>query len=335
MRAVAALFAFAACAVPAQENPSARYHVISAPDCAGPGNIIAEAAVEPRNTTFMRVQHIGDPGTAELLGEVANDVTWDVGSMTGLTADTSAQRGYRDAPPPVASSAFQLQCGRAGFLINSFQFGHAQPLFGEGPSAGVNRSLDDEVAFDGPRSALVIEGRIAVPTAYSPNRAPDLGVTAVSFYYYVRDTKSGIVVAHVIGLFDNRPAGVGGAGTEFLGNDGITPFAGSPLASIDGNGAAVRFVEPSPHSQAMRFEGTWNDPLFFRAEVPYARFKALLEALRPQAPAMSADPLDYRVVFFGVLGEVFVGTERGHDVMLGASVRDLTLLRVSDRRFRR
>ena len=309
--------------------------MISAPDCAGPENIIAETAPDPRNVTFMRVQHIGDPGTAELQDEVANPVTWDVGTLTGLSTTTSAQRGYRDAPPPIASSAFQLQCGRAGFLIDSFQFSHAQPLFGEGPSAGVNRAIDDEIAFDGPKSALVIEGRIAVPTAYSPNRAPDLGVTAVSFYYYVRDTKSGTIVAHVIGLFDNRPAGVGGAGTEFLGNDGITAFAGSPLLSVDGNGDAVRFVDTSPYSATMRFETTWNDPVFFRAEVSYERFKALLAALQPQAPAMSLDPLDYRVIFFGVLGEVFVGTTHDHDVMLGASVRDLTLSRVSSRRFRR
>lgn len=335
MRAALALAILASCAAFAQENPAARYHVISAPDCAGPGNIIAEAAPDPRNVTFIRVQHIGDPGTAELAGEVANPVTWDVGTLTGLSTVAEAQRGYRDAPPPVASSAFQLQCGRAGFLINSFTFSHAQPLFGEGPSAGVNRAIDDEIAFDGPRSALVIEGRVAVPTAYSPNRAPDAGVTAVSFYYYVRDTRSGIIVAHVIGLFDNRPPGVGGAGNEILANDGITPFAASPLARLDGSGAPVRFVDASPYSETMRYEAPWSDPLFFRAEVPYDRFRAMLEALRPQAPAMSVDPLDYRVIFFGVLGEVFVGTDRAHDVMLGASVRDLTLLRVSERRFRR
>ena len=100
-------------AVHGEDNPAARYRVLSGPDCAGPHNIIAEEAGEPRNATFVRVQHMGDPGSAELLGEVSREVTWDVGRMTGLRAPSSAQRGYRDEPPPVAASAFHLACADA------------------------------------------------------------------------------------------------------------------------------------------------------------------------------------------------------------------------------
>jgi hypothetical protein len=271
---------------------------------------------------------MGDPGTEELLGEVSREVSWDVGQMTGLHVPPFWQRGYRDAPPPVASSAFQLACGDAGFFINSFEFEHTKFIEGAGQSASIARSLDPSpVAFENADSRFFIQAWITVPTSYSPNRAPDVGVTAVSFFYYAVDAKSGIAIAHVIGVHDNRPAGVGGSGNEILANDGVTPFAGSPLAATGGNGAPVKFVEVPPHSATFRYEQGWAEPVFFRADIPYARFKAMLEELRPQSPAMSTDPLDYRIGLFGVLAEVFVGTTRGHDVMLGGSVRGLTLAR--------
>src|SRR5258706_14678720 len=98
------------------------------PACADAANIIREEAPAPANATYLRVQHMGDPGTPEWLGEIANTITWDVGALTGLHAPPSAQRGYRDAGPPGAASAFQLQCESAGFLINTRTFSHAFPL---------------------------------------------------------------------------------------------------------------------------------------------------------------------------------------------------------------
>lgn len=312
-----------------EDNPAARVRVLSGPDCAGPQNIIAEEAPEPgTNVTFIRVQHMGDPGTDELLGEVSREVSWDVGQMTGLHVPSFWQRGYRDAPPPVAASAFQLACGDAGFFINSFEFEHTQPIEGAGQSASIARSLDPwPFAFEDVGSRFFIQAWVTVPTSYSPHRAPEAGVTAVSFVYYAVDSKSGIAIAHVIGLHDNRPPGVGGSGTEILANDGVTPFAGSPLAAVAGDGAPVRFVEVPPQSETIRYQDGWAQPAFFRADITYPRFKAMLEALHPQAPAMSTDPLDYRIGLFGVLAEVFVGTTRGRDVMLGGNVHGLTLAR--------
>jgi hypothetical protein len=328
VRWIACVAAMAASCASYAADPAARYRVLSGPDCAGPANIIAEEALEPLNETFLRVQHMGDPGSGELAGEAANEVTWDVGTMTGLHTPAFAQRGYRDAPPPVAASAFQLACGDAGFLINSFEFTHNQPIEGAGQSVSIARTLDPwPRAFEDAQSRFFIQASVAVPTSYSPNRAPDSGVTAVSFMYYVVDSTSGIALAHVIGLHDNRPAGVGGSGNEILANDGVTPFAASPLSATDGSGNPVKFVEVPPQSRTIRYESGWAEPTLFRADITYARFKSMLEALKPQAPAMSTDPLDYRIALFGVLGEVFVGTTRGHDVMLGGSVRGLTLAR--------
>jgi hypothetical protein len=322
---ILALLLLAPLAAPALENPASRYRVLSPPDCAGPASIIAEDASEPHNATFMRVQHIGDPGTDELRLEVANEVTWEVHQVTGLHAPPFNQRGYRDAPPPVAASAFQLYCEAAGFFLNSSTFSHAQPLFGEGPSISLGRSLDPApVAFDAVGGTLFIQARIAVPTSVSPALTNELGVTQVGFFYYVRDMTTGTVIAHVIGLHDNRPVGVGGSGGEFLSHDGITAFAGSSLTS------SARFVEPGSGSATMRLGQTWDEPLFFRADIPYARFKAMLEALAASAlpgTHLSTDPLDYRVLFFGVLAEIFVGTDRAHEAMLGGHVRDLTLAR--------
>ena len=326
-RRFATLLAFFAPLACAQQNPAAREHVLSAPDCAGAENIIAEDAREPLNATFIRVQHMGDPDTGELRAEVGSDVTWDVAAMTGLHAESSSQRGFRNEGPPIATNAFQLSCGDAGFFINSSQFSHASPLFGEGPSASIARTLEPPLpAFDESHSAFVLQARIALPTSVSPHLAADAGVTQLSFFYYVQDTRSGTLLAHIITVHDNRPAGFGGSGGEGLGNDGHTAFAGSALDY------SVRYVEPGPGSATIAYGTTWNEPRFFRAELPYSRFRAMLEALKSQVPSMSADPMDYRIFLFGVLAEIAVGTEHDHDVMFGGHVRDLTLLRAKAER---
>src|SRR5260221_12411551 len=106
-----------ACSGGGTSPSSPQIETLSAPGCAGVENIVAENPPVTPNVTTVRVQHLGDPGSPELLGEVANPVTWDVGTLTGLHVPASAQRGYRDAAPPVAGSTFRLQCDAAGFLI--------------------------------------------------------------------------------------------------------------------------------------------------------------------------------------------------------------------------
>ena len=53
--------------------------MLSPPDCVDAANFVSGFNAAPRNATYMRVQHVGDPGTAELEGAVANVVTWNVG----------------------------------------------------------------------------------------------------------------------------------------------------------------------------------------------------------------------------------------------------------------
>ncbi len=309
----------------AQDNPLARYVGLSPPDCAGPENIIAELAEAPANQTYLRVQHIGDPGTEELEREIANLVTWDVGEVSGFHAPPDAQRGYRDIGLPVGSSAFQLFCGTSGFLINTWAFSHSAPLFGEGPSASIARNLDPPPApFRDIGSSLVIEARVSVPWVYI-EPPPSQGVAQVSFFYYARDVTSGTLIAHVIELFDSRAPDSGRR--EGFGNDGVVTFASSPLLAVDTSGTPVEFVRPGLGSASLRFVQPWSESTFFRAELSYASFQTMLTRMKSLGlPELSTDPADYHILLFGVLGEVFVGTGDDNNVSLGASASDLQLL---------
>ena len=331
LRSVLAL-AFAALALDAaaRDNPLARYATLSPQDCAGASNLIAEAAPAPVNQTYIRVQHIGDPGTAELAGEVSNAVTWDVGQVSGdhAAAPAQSQRGFRDIGLPIGSSAFQLECGAAGFLINSWQFSHHSPLFGEGPSASIARDLSPAPqAFPAPGWTLRLQAGVSIPWAYTEAPPLDLGTAQVSFFYYVQDTTSGVAFAHLAQMFDNRPAGVGGSGVESVGSDGVTAFVSSPMLATDATGAPVRYLRVAPGSATMQFAEPWSDRRMFAAQIPYASFQELLSRLKSGAlPQISDRPEDYRVLLFGVLGEIFPGTGDAHNVSLGASVTGLALM---------
>ena len=302
---------------------------VSEPDCVTSANLIAEAAAAPKNVTFMRVQHMGDVGTAEFAGQIANVVTWPVGDLTGFylpnAAAAGSQRGFRDAPPPVAASAFQLSCGGAGFLINTFEFSHVLPLIGEGPSISLVREPQPEAnVFRNAASSMTIEANVNLK--YARYQAPHTadGTAQLSFFYYARDTTTSTSIAHVIGLFDSRAVGVNGVGSETIGSDGQVAFASSPLRAIDAAGAPIRYATVGPASDTMRNVDAWSRPIFFRAQVPYENFRQMLLRLKGGSlPNISARPEDYRITLFGVLGEVFPGTGTEHNLTIGGSVTDL------------
>jgi hypothetical protein len=308
--------------------PLSRVIALSPADCVGPANIIAEAADAPANTTHMRVQHIGDPGTAELAGEIANPVTWNVGELTGFDARgiPGAQVGHRDEGLPAGASAFQLHCDHAGFLINTWQFRHASPLFGEGPSVSIGRNLVPALPAFRNGASLLIEADIRLPWVLNARPPVVDGTAQVSFFYYARDTRSGKAIAQLAEIFDNRAPGVGGSGVETVDSDGIVNFASSPLAPFDSTGRAVQFVTVTGNSAQMQFNQPWSESRHFRVSVTYENFAAVLERLRAaRQPELSPDPADYRIEFFGVLAEVFPGTGDADNVSLGGSVAGLAL----------
>jgi hypothetical protein len=153
------------------------------------------------------------------------------------------------------------------------------------------------------------------------------GVAQLSFFYYAHDMTTGTVIAHLVQLYDNRPMSVvTGVGFEIVNFDGQVNFVGSPLQAADFMGRPIQYASVGSGSETMQFNTTWQTPRFFRTDIPYAKFQALLARLRNgPLPAISPRPEDYRVTLFGVLGEVIVGTGNEHNVMFGASVSDLRL----------
>jgi len=148
----------------------------------------------------------------------------------------------------------------------------------------------------------------------------------VSFMYYAEDTTTGAFFGHTIQLYDNRAAGVNGAGTEAVSADAYNAFVISPLAAQTADGMATEFVAVAPGSSSLQFAAPWSEPRLFRVHITYARFEAMLARLiRDALPSISRHPEDYRINLFGVLGEVFPGTGTDHEVALGASVTNLTL----------
>lgn len=328
--AVAALALAAGAAAAPPDYLDAHFRVLSAPDCVDARNMVTEFDPAPVNVTYLRVQHVGDPGTAELAGEVGNVVTWDVGQLSGLSVPAAAipgaQRGFRDLPPPDPASAFQLWCNGAGFVLNSRRFSHAVPLTLEGPSVSVARDFDPPLAvFRNGTSALTLEAGVSVPWVQSEAAPVTDGTAQASLFYYARDTVSGLLFAHVVALFDNRASGVNGAGTEAVSADAYTAFVVSPLRDTTADGTPTRFVTRSPLSAAEAFGQGWSERRYFRAYVTYEQFRAMLDRVRENSPAFSPHPEDYRIALFGFLGEIFPGTTREHEVGLAASVTDLKL----------
>lgn len=310
--------------------PAADPPFVSAPDCVGAANFVSQSAAAPANATFMRVQHIGDAGTAEQAGQVANPVTWAVGDVTGLYPPepaSAAQRGFRNDPPPVASSAFQLSCAAAGFWIDTARFSHAKPLTGEGPSITVARELQPFARiYRSPADTMTMEAQVQVKTLLTRQPHVAEGTAQVSFAYYARDLTTTTEFIQVIGLFDSRPLGVGGSGAEGLSSDGNNAFISSPLRAADAGGVPVRYVTVGGDTETLRTVTAWDRPLLFRARVTYANFQAMLLRLKAgPLPAISTRPEDYRITLFGVLAEVFPGTGTDYEVAIGGQVKDLRL----------
>jgi hypothetical protein len=331
-RAAAVLLALALQASAAAQNPVARNRSLSPPDCVDVSSMAVQYEPAPVNRTYMRVQHMGDPGTAELLFQVGAPVTWDVGTFTGLFVPPESQRGYADAP---GRNAFQLRCGDAGFFVDTASFSHSSPLVGQGPNVSIARDFEPPLAAFARGEALLIEADVKVPWARPRSPAVVEGTAQVGFFLYMRDRTTGIVVTQAIALFDDRPAGVNGVGAEGLGDDGFNAFVSSPLALRDGLGRPVRFVTPLASSATMQYQQAFADSRHFAALVTPAHFAAALAELRGKGLGLSTQPADYEVLSFGINGEVIAGTARVNDVALGASVSGLALSAVPAQRFAR
>ena len=304
------------------DHPFARYRTLSPPDCVDASAMVADHLPGRIGTTYMRVEHIGDPGTDELAGQIAHEVTWDVSLYTGLAVPPAAQRGYVDR---AGQSAFQLRCADAGFFINSTAFSHGQPVSGEGPNVSVGRDFDPGFAVFAQGGWVVVEADVRAPTVAGPPAPAEDGTAQLGFYVYYHDLTTVSAIAQIVGLLDNRAPGVNGSGVEWTGDDGHTGFVTSPLAPEDGTGMPVRFAVPLPGSAWMQYGHGWGEVRHVGFMVSPAHFAAALRELRARGAQISGNPADYVVTAVGVLGEVFPGTSHDHEVALGASVSNVAL----------
>jgi len=307
----------------ASDSPFSRYRTLSAPDCSDVSQMVVEFEPAPTDRTYLRVQHMGDPGSVELAEQVAYGVTFDAGAFTGLTTLASAQRGFVDRP---GSNVFQVDCTRAGFYIDTATFVHASPLVGEGPNVSVVRDFSQPFPAFHAGASLLLEADVRAPVV-RPHSLPvvDEGTAQISFFVYLRDTTTGTVITQLVALLDDRPPGTDGSGVEGVGTDHVNGFVSSPLAAVDGAGHPVRFVTPLAGSESMQYVDGWSETRHFAVMITPANFAAALERLRDAGLARYAIPSDYEVLSFGVFGEVIAGTGSTHEVALGASVANLAL----------
>lgn len=328
---LAAAAALAATPVQAiSDYARAEYRAIAGPECiTDPGRIVSQNTRMPPNINVLRVRHMGDPDTLARLWQVAWPVSWDVGEVTGLRPPAPAslwQRGFLDLGLPSGTNAFQVHCTGAGFMINTWSFPHTVPVIGGGPHATLERVFEPTVPlWQRPDAELTIQVEAQVPWFHSVGD----GVAQLTFVYYLRHRDRGTFHAHVIGLWDSRPAAALRF-DEYLANDTFTSFASTPLVDRLTDGATPRFASRSPYSAPMRTGQAWRGGRFFRVHVSRAQAAAMLAQLAIEDPTIDTDPTAWELASAMVFLEVVVGTDPARNLSVGASVRDFMVLEGMD-----
>lgn len=329
---LSSLLCLLACAPAAaiSDYAQAQYRLLSGPECVlDPTRIVAQDTPVPANLTFLRVRHMGDPGTLARLWQVSWPVTWDVGTVTGLRPPAPAsawQRGFLDLGLPAGTNAFQLHCTTAGFMVNTWSFPHEQPVVGGGPHAILERNFDPPLPlWTRPGAELTLQAEAQVPWTYVPGD----GVAQLTFVYYLRHTTRGTFHAHVVGLWDSR-ADFGPRLSEFVANDTFTSFASTPLVDRLPGGAAPRYATRSPYSRALALGAGWSGWRFLRAHVSRGQAAAMLVDAARQDPSIDPDPAQWQLASALVFLEVVTGAGSAGNLSVGASVRDFMVLEGTD-----
>ena len=280
----------------------------------------------PPNATYLYVRGMGDPGTEELEGEVANTVTWDASFYTGFRPRGRywylSQRGYANVGPPIGTNVFQVQGHDAGFLINTYQFNHTQPTttpWGAqdgGPHIAYERRFSPaKEIFKDPSSELTLQVYFKLPWLLF---GQDSATAQAILFYYLVDTTSGFRFAGVIQFFDTRPWGHFN-GREALRADSHDFYVSSPLNSRTSDDKALRYATMSPFSSAIQNGVRWSSDKFFRAHLSRDNLLNIIEDLETRAGAtgISKHPEDWSLLRAGVLVEI--GFPRG-DAMADTNI---------------
>ncbi|MEM9596637.1 MAG: hypothetical protein AAGD06_20380 [Acidobacteriota bacterium] len=338
----AVLLSFAVPAGAVDNYANAQFRPLHSAECIYPwqGRLIKQFDLfdgqnYPPDQTFYVVRHMGEPGSAELLGEIANPVTWDVGIYSGLSFPAHLrryyQRGYRNDPVNGAS-AFQLACRSAGFLINTFQFNHSSgrvecPGFPDclgGPQSTVFRAFGTpQPVFRTPSSELTLQVYAKLPWAHW-NSNPAVG--QMYLYAYLQDRTTGSLLAWLVGIYDSRPWGVGN-GTAFVAHDNITSFVSSPLSNTLSNGSPNPYATKSPYSAQAHNLYQYSGEKFFRAHLKQSQLLTILADVNVNRanrgdPLVSENPLDWELHTVGVAAEVgWPNGDASTEISMGGSWR--------------
>lgn len=295
----------------------------------------SESCVDNNNSIFNRtvegsdvntdspvvtVGFLGDPGTWERNNAISFHQNWALDQFVGIQNPT-LKLGLYDEPLPVGSSGIAVKCQEAGFLINTFQFSHTQPVQGGGPqgSYGIKKFMPRR-AFESSSSQLIIQGYVKHPNHHWDE--PD-AVGQLVLAYYMQPltcyrhgtpyecqaasvTNNIPAFAHVIALYDSR--NLIGTYDEYFDNDTFSGFFSSPLANYQQNGSPPQFLKKSIYSAPMATAWqTWSGYNFFRAEISYEKMSNMISIFRNNAPAAAAvtspDPIDWGIVLITGLVE--------------------------------
>lgn len=320
-----AVCVFVAAVIPAIANAvsdyaNAEFNPIYTSEPIGVDRLVSEYAfqqppdwVPPPNKTWYYVRGMGDPGTDELLNQVANLVDWDASVYTGFRPEgtelAQAQRGYRNLGPPIGTNAFQVQGHHAGFLINTHGFSHTLPTttpWGEedgGPHIAYERRFSPEKEiFSDPSSELTLQTYFKLPWLFF---GQNTAVAQAILFYYLVDITSGFRFAGVMQFFDSRPWGQFN-GFERLRSDSQDYYVSTPLSDRTFDELVPRYATRSPYSQSIQNGVTWSSDKFFRAHVSYENMLNIIEdiARQPGVFGISNDPQDWRLLRAGVLVEI-------------------------------
>lgn len=324
-----------------QDYALALFRPISASECIYKDRLRAQYDSFPANQTHINVRHMGDPFTKEWIGQISNAPTWDAQIYTGLAVPWPHhvyQAGFYDSGPPIGTNVYQVNCHSAGFLINSFQFSHTQPLqpppgfnsISGGPNVTYWRRFQPRrQVWRNPSSELTLQAYVKAPWIYFNQSDPGIGQGV--FFATLRDETTGRAIFVLSQFYDSRPLGVGN-GNEFLGFDGVLSYSSSPLLNTAANGGALRYSTKSPYSAPMGNTAGWSSERFLRFHVSWSNLMNIASDLRSQNPMAnySLSPTDYTLEEAGILFEIFVGTANDKNFSLGASIRHFEVFEAYD-----
>ncbi len=333
-------------AFPVDNYATAQFTPLHSAECAsGANRIVPQFTPVPDDKVYMHVRHMGIPGSHELINQVDNIVTWNPSRFTGYLPRQGGpywvhQRGYRN-DPALGTNVFQLQCRSAGFLINTFQFGHngeiecpaESPDCSGGPNLTYSRSFGDPVqVWHDPDDELTLQGYFRLPYIHHHNDGTE-GIGQLSMYYSLHDSTSDVWIFGLMAIFDSRPVGNCGdtrAGCEFMGDDGVaTAFFSSPLLPTQPDGTPLEFATKSPFSARARFQWGWSEERFYRGHVKYEQMREM--ARRLEHLGASLNPEDWRLHGVGILVETSNGQQQHLDnIVMGGSFRNFEAYRAHD-----